>query len=182
MLRAIADAVRGGMPTLAECGGFMYLHKQIADPDGTVYPMAGVVDGVCNYTGHSVRFGYMQILEACSCKGFVNRAGGEAEKLLSDKPVSVHSTTEKTGAWPPARFLPFLPGMRGHEFHYYESSCSGQDCIAAKPSGERTWRCMTVTDHSVWGFPHLYYGSSPGFAEAFADTVRQYASAAGKLK
>ena len=42
------------MPSLAECGGFMYLHKYITDTEGKRYTMAGVIDGECTYTGKSV--------------------------------------------------------------------------------------------------------------------------------
>ena len=36
------------MPTIAECGGFMYLHKTIEDEAGRIYPMAGIIDGECS--------------------------------------------------------------------------------------------------------------------------------------
>lgn len=34
MRRAVWEAVRGGMPALAECGGFLYLQRSLEDPDG----------------------------------------------------------------------------------------------------------------------------------------------------
>ena len=34
MKTEIAQAVSGGMPCMAECGGFMYLHEQMEDMDG----------------------------------------------------------------------------------------------------------------------------------------------------
>lgn len=55
MLTSIRHAVKNGIPMLAECGGFMYLHDSI-DGNG---PMAGVLDGDCFNTGRSVRFGYL---------------------------------------------------------------------------------------------------------------------------
>ena len=39
---AIQDFCRRGRPVLAECGGFMYLMDALTDPDGQVFPMAGV--------------------------------------------------------------------------------------------------------------------------------------------
>ncbi|RME83938.1 MAG: cobyrinate a,c-diamide synthase [Zetaproteobacteria bacterium] len=42
-LRAIAEAIRGGMPALAECGGMMILGEAIVDADGRGFPMAGVL-------------------------------------------------------------------------------------------------------------------------------------------
>ena len=40
--------IQNGMPTIAECGGFMYLHKTIEDEAGRIYPMAGIIDGECS--------------------------------------------------------------------------------------------------------------------------------------
>ena len=59
----IRQAVAQGMPILAECGGFMYLHKTLETKEGERYKMVGVVDGDCHYTGHLVRFGYVGITE-----------------------------------------------------------------------------------------------------------------------
>ena len=55
---AIADAVRGGLPTVAECGGFLYLCKTLRDAHGVSYPMAGVLPGDGFPCGKLVRFGY----------------------------------------------------------------------------------------------------------------------------
>lgn len=62
MRNSIRQAIESGMPSLAECGGFMYLHDSMT-VDGVVYPMAGVVKGNCTNTGKLVRFGYVEIME-----------------------------------------------------------------------------------------------------------------------
>ena len=61
MRRAVAEAVRGGLPTVAECGGFLYLGKALCGPDGTVFPMAGVLPGTASDAGRLVRFGYAML-------------------------------------------------------------------------------------------------------------------------
>lgn len=58
MREAIRNAIENGMPSLAECGGFMYLHDAIVAEDGTSHPMAGVLHGSCKNAGKLVRFGY----------------------------------------------------------------------------------------------------------------------------
>ena len=55
---AVRDAVRGGLPTVAECGGFLYLGETLSDGAGVPYPMAGVLPGCASDTGKLVRFGY----------------------------------------------------------------------------------------------------------------------------
>ncbi|WP_088833939.1 cobyrinate a,c-diamide synthase [Paenibacillus tyrfis] len=42
---SIRSAVERGLPTLAECGGFMYLTGAIGDTQGRSYPMLGLVPG-----------------------------------------------------------------------------------------------------------------------------------------
>lgn len=58
MRRAVAEAVRGGMPVVAECGGFVYLGAALRDDQGRGFPMAGVLPGESANAGHLVRFGY----------------------------------------------------------------------------------------------------------------------------
>ncbi|MGN0158378.1 MAG: cobyrinate a,c-diamide synthase [Brotaphodocola sp.] len=63
MMDSIRTAMKRGMPTVAECGGFMYLHAAIVDQNGKRHEMAGVLPGICTYTGKLVRFGYIKIAE-----------------------------------------------------------------------------------------------------------------------
>ena len=63
MRTAIREAVTDGLPTVAECGGFLYLHTTLTDREGHSYPMAGVLSGKCFDTGHLVRFGYIELEE-----------------------------------------------------------------------------------------------------------------------
>ena len=58
MRRSIREAVRTGLPTLAECGGFLYLQEALEDGEGVPHPMAGVLPGKGIKTGRLQRFGY----------------------------------------------------------------------------------------------------------------------------
>ncbi len=58
MRQAIRQAVTGGLPTLAECGGFLYLHNTLEDDTGTPHNMVGVIPGAGFRTGRLQRFGY----------------------------------------------------------------------------------------------------------------------------
>ena len=61
LLAEIRDAIASGMPTVAECGGFMFLHEQLEDDQGRFWPMAGVVGGRSFRTPKLGRFGYIDI-------------------------------------------------------------------------------------------------------------------------
>ncbi|WP_029231678.1 cobyrinate a,c-diamide synthase [Butyrivibrio sp. VCB2006] len=141
MLASIKEAINKDIPSLAECGGFMYLHNSITDTEGKTYDMAGVIDGECRYTGHLVRFGYMQI---------------ESAKDLNNEALLYKS----------------LVGMKGHEFHYYDSTFNGNSYIAGKPGKDKKWDCIVTCNNGVWGFPHFYYRSNPEFIKAFTEKMK----------
>ena len=63
MKSSIKKAYDDGIPVFAECGGFMYLHDAITDAEGRRFETVGIVDSECEYTGRSVRFGYMSLCE-----------------------------------------------------------------------------------------------------------------------
>ena len=63
MRESIRNAIHNGMPSVAECGGFMYLHESIAEDEGIEYPMTGAIPASCKNTGKLVRFGYIEITD-----------------------------------------------------------------------------------------------------------------------
>ncbi|MCD8149298.1 MAG: cobyrinate a,c-diamide synthase [Clostridiales bacterium] len=61
MLASIRTAIERGVPYLAECGGFMYLHDAMEDMQEHSWPMAGVLHGQVRKTDRLVRFGYITL-------------------------------------------------------------------------------------------------------------------------
>ncbi len=61
MRRSVKAAIEDGMPCLAECGGFLYLHKTLEDENGKEWPMAGVLPGRGFRTPKLSRFGYVTL-------------------------------------------------------------------------------------------------------------------------
>ena len=61
MRRAVRAAIEGGMPAIAECGGFLYLHRSLEDADGNAHAMAGVIAAEGFRTGRLGRFGYVTL-------------------------------------------------------------------------------------------------------------------------
>lgn len=59
MRLSIAEAIRNGMPCVAECGGYMYLHERLTDFDGRAYEMCGVFEGTVRMTRRLQRVGYV---------------------------------------------------------------------------------------------------------------------------
>ena len=139
MLADIRKKAKSAMPIVAECGGFMYLHRTMEDMEHHVYEMAGVVPGECFYTGKLVRFGYIEL---------------EEKK---------------------ANFLPENVSIKGHEFHYFDSTANGDECVALKLVSGKKYDCIFDEKSCFVGFPHLYYPSAPQFAENFVKKAKNYA-------
>ena len=152
MLASIRKALmQEKIPCLAECGGFMYLHEEMEDADGNVWKLVGRIKGRTFPTGKLVRFGYVDL-----------------QRNLDENPIS--EFTEQMSL--ADRWI--LPGenIRAHEFHYWDSTDSGSDCLAVKPDGKRSWECMHLEENLVAGYPHLYYPSCENFAERFVEKCR----------
>ncbi len=61
MRDSIRDAIAGGMPCIAECGGFMYLHDRMEGDDGVMYDMCGAIKGETKNMHKLTRFGYVRL-------------------------------------------------------------------------------------------------------------------------
>ncbi|MBM7587615.1 cobyrinic acid a,c-diamide synthase [Bacillus pakistanensis] len=59
--QSIRDALMRGLPTLAECGGFMYLTKEMVNRQGQVFPMLGVIPGRVRMQDKLVALGYREM-------------------------------------------------------------------------------------------------------------------------
>ncbi len=56
MLASVREAVQAGLPTIAECGGFMYIQEAIGERK-----VCGILPGSSGDTGKLVRFGYARM-------------------------------------------------------------------------------------------------------------------------
>ncbi len=139
------------IPCLAECGGFMYLHEEMEDTDGNIWKLVGRIKGRTFPTGKLVRFGYVDL----------------QRNLDENQIFEIKEQMSLSDGW-------ILPGenIRAHEFHYWDSTDSGSDCLAVKPDGKRKWECIHLEENLVAGYPHLYYPSCKEFAERFVEKCR----------
>ncbi len=64
MRESIRDALRQGLPCMAECGGFLYLQEELEDLEGNSYAMVGALPGRSFYTKKLSRFGYVTLRAA----------------------------------------------------------------------------------------------------------------------
>lgn len=178
MKEQICRALKGGMPYLAECGGFMYLHERMEDMEGNAYPMCGCIAGESYRTPKLSRFGYITLTanqetaDDGSCRELPDerkRTGGRTQT-----PGETDGGPRIPDVLPGGQLLGPGEGIRGHEFHYFDSTNPGGSYTAKKPNGKRQWACIHGNGHSAAGYPHLYYWSNPAFAARFLRQAEQY--------
>ncbi|WP_230500382.1 cobyrinate a,c-diamide synthase [Sutcliffiella rhizosphaerae] len=58
---SIGEAILRGLPTLAECGGFMYLANELVKVDGKSHEMIGIIPGTVVMQQHLAALGYREI-------------------------------------------------------------------------------------------------------------------------
>lgn len=61
MSDSIRTALNSGMPCLAECGGFMYLHEEMEDISRNPHKALGIISGKAYKTDKLGRFGYIEL-------------------------------------------------------------------------------------------------------------------------
>ncbi|WP_455715205.1 cobyrinate a,c-diamide synthase [Anaerosporobacter sp.] len=57
--------------------------------------------------------------------------------------------------------------IRGHEFHYWDSTNTGVHFTATKTSSDLSYPTIHAKDNLLAGYPHLYYHSNPRFVKRF---------------
>lgn len=140
----IRDAVQSGLPTVAECGGFMYLLESLEDVNGNSFEMVGALSGRAFRTEKLQRFGYVEV-EA------------KEDTLL----------------------LAAGERLRGHEFHYWDATETGESCIATRANGSKSWPCVQGSGTLFAGYPHIYLANAAGrrAAARFAAVCRCFLAA-----
>ncbi|MEA5082633.1 MAG: cobyrinate a,c-diamide synthase [Lachnospiraceae bacterium] len=64
--------------------------------------------------------------------------------------------------------------MKGHEFHYWDSTENGIACTAVKPNRNRSWKCVYADENIFAGFPHLYFYSNVKAVFKFIEKCGEY--------
>ena len=117
MRESVRAAVMGGLPCIAECGGFMYLTERIADE-----PMAGVLPGGCRDMGRLTRFGYVTLTarrENLLCRAGETIAAHEFHHWDADDPGGDFTAARPNGrSWPCVFANETLYAGYPH-FHFY---------------------------------------------------------------
>lgn len=118
MRESIRRSIAAGMPFLAECGGFLYLHRTLEGSDGKHWEMAGVYPFDAYRTNRLRRFGYVRLLTSSGQEIH----GHEFHYWESEDPGTDWEAVKPTGnrSW---RCIHEKRGQIGGFPHLYYASC-----------------------------------------------------------
>ncbi len=146
MRAKIREFSRGGMPIYGECGGFMYLCRELEDGNGERHAMCGCFAFRTRMHERLRTLGYRQV-----------RLGadlilGSKGQLLRGHEFHYSDLDERPSQGRPAASVYEVQSRKG------EAGCS---------AGYRI-------DRTLGSYIHLHFGSNPGCGRAFVDACREY--------
>jgi cobyrinic acid a,c-diamide synthase len=106
---SIKHAIENGLPTLAECGGFMYLTDAIETTEGNSYPMVGLIPGVVQMHKKLAALGYREITGEEGNRLFQGNLGAKGHEFH-------YSTFHPTSELPPAYQTKGMHGTKKEGF------------------------------------------------------------------
>ncbi|MCR8631375.1 cobyrinate a,c-diamide synthase [Paenibacillus radicis (ex Xue et al. 2023)] len=141
---SIRSAIQRGLPTLAECGGFMYLTEAIEDTKGQSFPMLGIVPGFVRMQSKLAALGYRDITgtEGNFLLGPADKAKGHEFHYSTYHPLP---NTENPYAYE-------TKGMRG-----------------AKQEGYRNEQGNLIA-----GYTHIHFASEPELVQRWVTKCLDY--------
>jgi cobyrinic acid a,c-diamide synthase len=143
MRRAVREFCGYGRPVYAECGGFMYLMRGLADASGAVFPMAGVFPLTAAMGPRFAALGYREAVT--SADSLLGPAGTTARGHEFHYSRLVPAPDDAPGHAPGLRTIYALSGRAG------------------RLDGPEGYALGNV----LGSYVHLHFGSNPDLAPAF---------------
>jgi cobyrinic acid a,c-diamide synthase len=143
MTSSIRKAITAGVPTLAECGGFMYLQQTIADAQGNAWPAVGVLPGECTIKTSLQNFGYITVVSNTDnllLKAGESIRGHEFHYCHSSHPGEGCTAVKPVGEtrWPCVHTSESLFAGFPHLYFYANTAVAARFVAAAAKHREKT--------------------------------------------
>ncbi|NHN29370.1 cobyrinate a,c-diamide synthase [Paenibacillus agricola] len=174
--RSISEAITGGLPTLAECGGFMYLTDAIEDTSGKSHPMLGLIPGTVRMQKKLAALGYREITgtEGNFLLGAANKAKGhefhystfhpQQPALATTHPVAATSTDPAASIHKSPSAVSSMALEPSFRHAYVTKGLRG-----TKPEGYRN-----ETGNLIAGYTHIHFASDPALAARWVEQCLSY--------
>lgn len=150
MREDVRSRLSKGLPAYAECGGLMYLCRDLKDMQGNSYEMAGVLPAHSEMTPSLQRFGYvtLSITEDCIL----------GEPGLTTRAHGFHYSVVKTDRG---------QGQRDISYCY--------EVLKQRGSGETLrWKDGFKLGNTLAGYSHIHFWSNPQLAARFVENCMKY--------
>ena len=161
MMRSIKSAISKGLPTYAECGGFMYLGDSITKDEKT-YKMVGAIRGNSHMTSGLVRFGYKtltaEVGNMMCLKGETIRCH---EFHYSDSDNNGDSFTA-------------TKGKRSWKCIVTDANVTDINIFSDNISGDNVSGDNTACGNLFAGYPHFHLWGNPTYGENFIKACKAY--------
>ncbi|MCC5911088.1 MAG: cobyrinate a,c-diamide synthase [Clostridiaceae bacterium] len=142
--QAIYNKAKEGLPIYAECGGFMYLTKEIKDLQGNNYEMVGVFEAQAEMTERLQRFGYCEV-ETKEDSSFF-------QETLSIKAHEFHRAVVIN---------------KNQAYSYNVTKKRNGEVVSS-------WNCGIEKYNCLGAFPHIHFYSNRDFAKNFIQKCSNY--------
>jgi cobyrinic acid a,c-diamide synthase len=154
LLAHFRERILDGLPTLAECGGFMFLTESITDRQGGTFGMVGLVPAAVKMQSRLAALGYREILGS---KDSILLAKGE--KIRGHEfHYSTMTYREQVGS----------ADVSDAASHAYEVTGShGSRPHGSKPEGYCSKSLLAA-------YTHVHFASNPGAAKRFISICAKY--------
>lgn len=140
---SIRSAIEGGLPVIAECGGFMYLCDSLVQTDGSIHQMAGIFPGKTVMQSRLAAMGYREA------------AGTAGNPLLPE---------DHTARGHEFHYSVYVPGEDGGDSYTPAYSVTGRK--GTVPEG-------FLYKNTAAGYTHLHFASNPQMVEGWLDFCRR---------
>jgi cobyrinic acid a,c-diamide synthase len=137
------------MPVYGECGGFMYLCREMGDTDGNGFAMTGCLPYATRMLKRLKALGYREVIQTQAT------VLGPAGQVMRGHEFHYSTLTDKAAAH----------GM---------NACAGAYRMADRAGLEKAAEGFTVKQ-TLGSYVHLHFGSCPQIADHFVDACRQWA-------
>jgi cobyrinic acid a,c-diamide synthase len=161
LLQDVRAAAADGLPIYAECGGYLYLGREIEYGAGS-HAMAGVLPTTTTMAEKRLRIGYVEATPT----GRNPLAGCGAVVEAGVAPGPGMATGERGASVRP------VPGFHGHLFHYSATTGSDAPAYRVTHKGE-TIEDGWADDHIVASYVHLHFRGSRAVARWLAGGSHQ---------
>ena len=180
LLAMISEAVAGGMPCIAECGGFMLLTEGISAAnscEGGKNSLKNACGGqklrenTSDLTGRELNSGSPDDINNTS--GSFRMAGVVGGRCFDTGRLRRFGYVEMTAR---TDGLLAAKGQRlaAHEFHYWDCTEPGDAFDVVKASGSARWTAAHVTPTLYAGFPHVPLSANREAARRFLKAAEDY--------